>query len=243
MTHYLTRAELDRQAPEHALGPLLDPKDRDLALDAHRRLVWTMFPDRDAKRDFLWRSDGRGKFLVLSAQKPQDKGLRLFKPFESKQFAPDLAVGDQLSFILRANATRDRRSVPNEETVPGTNRRPRKNRRVDIVMHAMREQELRVGVASLDSRAARRINAAEDAALTWISDQGKRRGFSIDGIVVEDYRVRRLKRSGGKDATLGVLDLRGLLTVSEPDVFTNALLTGFGRAKAFGCGLMLVRRA
>ena len=62
MTHYLTRAVLDRQAPEHALRPLLDPTDRMATLDAHRRLMWTLFPGHDAKRDFLWRADGTGKF-------------------------------------------------------------------------------------------------------------------------------------------------------------------------------------
>lgn len=41
----------------------------------------------------------------------------------------------------------------------------------------------------------------------------------------------------------GILDLRGSLTVTEPATFLAALARGFGRAKAFGCGLMLIRRA
>ncbi len=41
----------------------------------------------------------------------------------------------------------------------------------------------------------------------------------------------------------GVLDYEGVLTVEDPVLFLSALTVGFGRARAFGCGLMLVRRA
>ena len=241
MTHYLTRAVLNRKAPEHALRPLLDPADTDAAFDAHHRLMWTLFPNRDAKRDFLWRADDKGKFLILSAREPQ--GSRLFKPLETKLFAPMLASGDRLAFILRANATKDRRSGPRDDIAPGTKRRPRKDRRVDIVMHAMREQGLQSRIVGADSRAARRMDVALEAAQVWLTGQGERRGFSINEMVVEDYRTCKLKRQGGNDATFGVLDLKGLLTVLDPDMFIEALFAGFGRAKAYGCGLMLVRRA
>ncbi len=241
MTHYLTRAVLDRTAPEHALRPLLDPADRDTAFDAHHRLIWTLFPNRDARRDFLWRADEKGKFMILSAGEPQ--GSRLFEPLETKPFAPVLTAGNRLAFILRANATRDRRSGPQDDVVPGTRRRPRKDRRVDIVMHSMHEQGLERGSTDTDSRAARRMDVAAIAARVWLSAQGGRRGFSVEGLTVEDYRVAKVKRRGGGEATFGVLDLKGLLTVHDPEVFTDALVTGFGRAKAYGCGLMLIRRA
>ncbi len=241
MTHYLIRAVLNRNAPEHALRPLLDPVDRDAAFDAHRRLMWTLFPDPDAKRDFLWRSDAKGKFLILSARKPQ--GSRLFEPLDSKPFAPVLAAKDRLMFILRANATRDRRSGPQDDVTPGTRRRPRKDRRVDIVMHAMHTQGIIGRGTGADSRSARRMDVANQTAREWLSAQGERRGFSVDALAVEDYRVCKLKRRNGGDVTFGVMDIKGLLSVREPEVFTSALLTGFGRSKAYGCGLMLVRRA
>ena len=243
MTHYLTRAMLDRNAPEHALLPLLDPADADAALDAHHRLMWTLFPGRDATRDFLWRADEKGKFLILSAREPQRSSL--FKPLESKPFAPVLAAGDRLAFVLRANATRDRRSGPRDEIVPGTKRRPRRHRRVDVVMHAMQEQSIVGRTTGPQSRAVRRMEVAGEAALVWLAGQGERRGFSVDAdaLTVDDYRVRSLRHRDGKEAIFGVLDLKGLLTVRAPEVFTSALLEGFGRAKAYGFGLMLVRRA
>ncbi|MCI0421919.1 MAG: type I-E CRISPR-associated protein Cas6/Cse3/CasE [Acidobacteria bacterium] len=46
----------------------------------------------------------------------------------------------------------------------------------------------------------------------------------------------------GKKIELSTLDFEGVLLVTEPDRFLRALLSGIGPAKAFGCGLMLVRR-
>lgn len=54
---------------------------------------------------------------------------------------------------------------------------------------------------------------------------------------------------------LSVLDLEGILVVTDPAAFLDkvalklgtasdaAAQAGFGRAKAFGCGLMLLKRA
>ena len=240
MTHYLTRAVLNRSAPEHALRPLIDPADKDAAFDAHHRLIWTLFPGDSANRDFLWRSDDGGKFYVLSAREPQES--RLFKPLESKPFEPKLEAGDRLQFVLRANATRDRRSINGEAVRPGTRRTPAKDRRVDIVMHAMREEGAVGGLTGAESRASRRMDLANKAANEWLRAQGERRGFSVSELVVDDYRVTKLKRGEGSQATFGILDLRGILTVRDPECFSAALISGFGRSKAFGCGLMLVRR-
>ena len=41
---------------------------------------------------------------------------------------------------------------------------------------------------------------------------------------------------------IGVLEFEGVLTVTSPAEFVAAVLQGFGRAKAFGCGLMLIAR-
>ena len=96
-------------------------------MDAHHRLVWALFAgDPDRKRDFLWRSEGKGRFLILSPEVPSADGAGLFAPPEVKPFAPDLRAGDRLGFVLRANATRTRKLDPD---------RPAK--RVDVVMDAI----------------------------------------------------------------------------------------------------------
>ena len=236
MTLHLTRAVLDRNAGAAALAPLLDPPDPDQAFDAHRRLVWTLFPGRDASRDFLWRADGRGRFFILSHRPPVQ--CDLFRPLDTTDFTPVLAVGDRLSFVLRANATKDRR-VPEEPD----GRRP--NRRVDLVMEALYETmgQTDLGPERVSDRPGLRMKIADRVAADWLAAQGNRHGFAPEWVRVEDYSVRRIPRRRQNPATLGVLDLTGGLTVTEPAVFLSALGVGFGRARAFGCGLMLIRRA
>ena len=236
MTLYLTRAVLDRNAGAAAVVPLLDPPDPDQAFDAHRRLVWALFPGRQARRDFLWRADGRGRFFVLSHRPPVQ--CDLFRPLDTTDFTPVLAVGDRLSFVLRVNATKDRR-VPEEPD----GRRP--DRRVDLVMDALHGEagQTDTGRDRAGGRPGKRMEIADRVAAGWLAGQGNRHGFVLDRVRAEDYAVRRISRGRQNPATLGVLDLSGRLTVREPAAFVAALGAGFGRARAFGCGLMLIRRA
>ena len=236
MTLHLTRAVLDRNAGAAALAPLLDPPDPDQAFDAHRRLVWTLFPGRQASRDFLWRADGRGRFFILSHRPPVQSDL--FRPLDTTDFTPVLAVGDRLSFVLRANATKDRR-IPEDPN----GRRP--NRRVDLVMDALHGTagQTVLGPDRVSNRPGQRMKIADRVAADWLAAQGNRHGFALEWVRAEDYSVRRISRRRQNPATLGVLDLTGLLTVTEPVGFVAALGVGFGRARAFGCGLMLIRRA
>ena len=51
-----------------------------------------------------------------------------------------------------------------------------------------------------------------------------------------------IPRETGVSAIFGVLDISGVLIVEDPVRFLAAQAAGFGRARAFGCGLMLIRR-
>jgi CRISPR system Cascade subunit CasE len=57
---------------------------------------------------------------------------------------------------------------------------------------------------------------------------------------VDGYRSWRQR--GGKGIALSTLDFEGHLTVANAEIFRTALFSGIGPAKAFGCGLLLVRR-
>ena len=72
--------------------------------------------------------------------------------------------------------------------------------------------------------------------------QGAAKGFTPQSVAVEDYRVLELGHGARRGLTHGVLDLTGEIEVTHPDVFLSAIASGFGRAKAWGCGLMLIRR-
>ena len=235
MTLYLTRAALDREARAAALAPLLDPPDPDRALDAHHRLIWMLFPGKNAVRDFLWRADGRGRFFILSHREPVQSDL--FRPLETTDFSPLLAPGDRLGFVLRANATKDRR-------IPKTACGRRPDRRVDLVMDALHKTpgQSVLGPDRMSERPGLRMKLADQVAADWLATQGARGGFVLERVQVEDYSVRQLSRSGKGRVTFGMLDLSGILSVKEPDKLLETLGTGLGRARAFGCGLMLIRR-
>lgn len=231
---YLSRVRLDRAAPTRSLVQLLDPPAPGARMDAHHRLIWALFPSQPSQqRDFLWRADGKGRFFILSARSPVANDL-FCQPLDCKEFAPNLASGDRLAFVLRANATKDR---PRSKLTDG------RDRRVDIVMDALQD-------VAQEDRAARRFDLAAHAARHWLDRQGAQNGFGLVDFALEDYSTVPLparkarQRSGRKGAPqFGVLDMRGVLRVEAPDLFLRKLYAGFGRAKGFGCGLMLIRRA
>ena len=239
MSLFLSRLTLNRAAGNDALRPLLDPADRSQALNAHHSLLWTVFADGpDRRRDFLWRAEGEGRFFVLSARAPVAHAL--FDLPEVKDFAPALAVGDRLTFALRANATKDRAAISRLDAAD----RRGKSRRVDLVMDALR-------AVPKDARADERFGLADQAARGWMAGQGAAHGFTVESLILNDYSVIPLPRARqatgpGKragQAVLGILDMSGVLVVTDPAALTARLGQGFGRARAFGCGLMLIRRA
>ena len=232
MTLYLSRLTLNRAASSSALMPLLNPHDSAKRTDAHHRLIWSVFSDSAAReRDFLWRNEGKGKFYTLSRRRPRLS--ELFQAHETKIFDPVLHVGDRLQYTLRANATRDRAIISRMEK----HERRGKSRRVDVVMdllHRAGEEE---------SRASIRSRIAQSAAEAWIARQGAAKGFVARSTVVEGYSTIELGRTRRDGATFGILDLAGEIEVVDPRTFLAALAVGFGRAKGWGCGLMLIRRS
>lgn len=222
MTLFLSRLTFNRAAGNAALKDLLDPEDPARAMDAHHRLLWVLFGDGpDRRRDFLWRADRGGRFYVLSAREPVAHDL--FEPPEVKPFAPELAPGDRLEFVLRANATRAKKGIG----------------RVDVVMDALH-------ALAPGSRAGERMEVAQREGAAWLERQGARTGFRPVETVAGDYGVRALPGQTGPrrgQRQFGILDLAGVLEVTDPALFLAGLSGGFGKARAFGCGLMLIRRA
>jgi len=238
---WFTRLTLKRD--DAAIAPLIQelaPIEDGAAMTVAHRLMWTVAapetraafdrdnPGRTGRAAFLWREAEAGrKFYMLGPRPVEDSP---FFRIETKPFAPAFRSGDRLAFELRVNPTVAR----------GGNADARgRSKRSDVVMDRMRREE--AAGADPRARAGRRLKTAEAAAEEWLRRVGARDGFSPDGLTLEAYRVETLPRRG-RSAKIGVCDLRGALTVTDGERFFVRLLAGFGRAKAFGCGLMLVRR-
>lgn len=246
---YLSRTRLRRDAPANALAAVLAPADPGARLAVSHRLLWTLFPGPDEKRDFLWREDEQGRFLILSRRVPED-AHNLFELMEPRVFAPNLKAGDRLGFALRANAVVSRR-------VAGG-----RSKRCDPVAERLRD-------LPKDERVSQRYAAVVAVAAAWLAQQGERHGFCLDSpatlraddrwlMVPREHKRRKptasaglerapaasagLERAPAASAGLSILDMEGCLKVTDPERFVPALTAGFGKARAFGCGLMLIRR-
>lgn len=223
MSLTLSRLRFRRDAALSALASVLAPDDENGRTDRSHRLIWAVFSDGpDRARDFLWREEDVGRFLVLSARAPLDPH-GLFE-IESKPFEPDLARGDKLRFILRANAVMTRK-------IDGA-----RGKRDDVVMR-------RLHAVPSPERAQRRDEIAREAGRDWLINQGEKSGFGVAACEVAAYRTLAIPREGKEPIQLGVLDLEGQIRIDDFSAFLPALTRGFGKAKGFGCGLMLIARA
>ncbi|RMF76968.1 MAG: type I-E CRISPR-associated protein Cas6/Cse3/CasE [Planctomycetota bacterium] len=212
---YLSRLTLRSEpAVESLMAALLPAGKTDFESD--HRLIWSLFAEPGRKRDFLWRRERAGRYFVLS-RRPPDPASPLFK-VETKPFEPVLAAGDRLAFALRVNATVDRAGA-----------------RHDVAMDLLRAHPP-------GARADKRFTLAEKAARAWLETRSADAGFTLEALALEGYRAVRLRRRNAEPGCLGVFDLAGRLVVTEPECFVDRLARGFGRARAFGCGLMLIRR-
>lgn len=252
---YLSRARLRARRGEAlaSIAPLLLPDDVSARYDAQHRIIWLMFRDgpdtsrepqwREGEQGFLWRDDGNGMFLVLSRRQPTDPH-RLFE-LETKTFEPSLTEGDCLRFALRANPVASRKPKP-KGSVPAQRER---GKRVDVVMDALKPVA-RTCWSTRTGRAFERDDIVTEATYKWLARQGEKHGFvlrkggAFSASGYTQVQIQR-KKSGGerRPAGFSVVDLAGEIEVTDPAAFLMRLPLGFGSAKAFGCGLMLLRRA
>ncbi|MBB4210858.1 CRISPR-associated Cse3 family protein [Rhodothalassium salexigens DSM 2132] len=231
----LSRITLRRDATAAALAPILLPDGRHspTPLAIGHRLIWSLFADQPERdRDFLWREIEPGRFITFSARAPR-RASDLVTVDEPKLLDVTWRTGQRLAFSLRANPTVARRDG-----------KGRRGKRHDVIMDALRPIE-----RGKDRRTAR-PNLERERGLAWLSARAERCGFALETDVngtpctqVDGYRQHVIKRRKGRRAVLSSLDFDGLLRITAPQVFAAALCQGVGPAKAFGCGLLLVRPA
>jgi CRISPR system Cascade subunit CasE len=217
---------------------------------AHQAL-WRLFGrGPDDKREFLYRAvecGARPAFLVLSASSPAVDGGGLWS-IETRPFAPVLRPGQRLGFRLRAS--------PVVRRSEGADGKPERVRRHDVVMDRKKR------LAANGQSAPVSTDLIRDAGRDWLAAQASRSGFRLttvqqevigeDGLLdevaapavrIDGYRQHRILRRGERPVTFSTLDFEGVLEVVDPPAFLAKVVQGVGPQKAFGCGLMLLRRA
>lgn len=240
---FLSRVELGPRAAER------DAFWREVShpYGAHQALWRLLSRDASQKRDFLYRAEDRARpsFLVLSAKAPPADATGIWT-VTAKPFAPVLRSGQRLGFSLRSSPV-----VRRKEGEGASGR----SRRHDVVMDR-KKQLARAGAPEGNT-----AEVVREAGLAWLRAQGERHGFRLfdverevigdDGLLasakepavsVEGYRQHRILRRGERAITFSTLDFEGVIEVVDPTVFLASVIQGFGPQKAFGCGLMLLRR-
>ncbi len=239
-TPLLSRIRLRRNPATRTLAPLLTGA-AGLGRNAGQRghhLIWSLFADHpQRRRDFLWTHTGQDSFLTLSARPPVDTH-ELFEIDEPKPFTPALEPGERLRFRLHANPVISRAHPLRRRVV-----------KHDVVTHTLRDYPRA-------ERQARRSAAIRHGGIEWLIRQGRNNGFAIDADEVEVGNYQRHEVTSTRNSATArtqnqprhrpryaTLDFEGVLRVVDPARLVEAVAQGFGSSRAYGCGLMLLRRA
>jgi CRISPR system Cascade subunit CasE len=193
-------------------------------------LVWDLFADDpDRKRDFIYRQDmvqGLPAFYCVSERVPNDR--HSIWDVESKPYSPVVKKDQRLAFMLRANPIRTKRDEND------------KQHRHDVVMEA------KTLLKQKQAELPRESELIQQAGYMWLALKGEANGFTVsEGEIRADgySQLRFTKPKGMHSVSLSTIEFNGLLTVNDPDLFVKTLFHGLGPAKAFGCGLMMIRPA
>lgn len=184
------------------------------------QLIWSLFSDHyQRQRDFLfrWENEPSAHALVVSQRRPEP--TTLFE-VQTKEYAPKLVLGGHYEFALRANTVVKRRQDGRQT-------------RHDIVWAAK---------DSGDERPDHEI--ALDVGGKWLTTRGEEYGFRpLSHLLrINEHNTRTFRKPKGNKVTLSTLDFAGVLEVTNQEECLKGLLEGLGPAKAYGCGLLLLKR-
>lgn len=211
------------------------------------QLLWKLFPQDGEKkqRDFLFRRDDSGHFplfYLLSLTEPTP--LTGVLAVETKPYHPKLQTGDKLAFSLRANPVEQIKQERSESEQLAhakqrkANKLPEKTtkKRInhDVVMHLKKsltdEEKLDYSQAELEQQAGEK----------WLEERAQKNGFRVLSVTAQGYQQHHFKN---RQIKISTLDYDGVLEVTNPELFIEqALYKGIGRSKAFGCGLLMIKR-
>lgn len=203
------------------------------AYEAHQWL-WRFMPaPPGTPRRFLFRRrdvEGLPRFYVVSEREPSAPTANW--QVHSKPYSPELQAGDRLAFDLRANPVVTTRNAAG------------KAMRHDVVMQAKTQLLQARGLSRWAEWSTPDRPALPDLVQRSCSEWLQKRCDALGAIVdLESLRVEGYEQHRGKSGHLrfSTVDFSGHLQVRDAAALRYALFNGVGHAKAFGCGLLLVR--
>lgn len=81
----------------------------------------------------------------------------------------------------------------------------------------------------------------DDEIIKWWKKKGEKYGFKIKPEqTIVSHKEKDISRK--KNITIFKVKIQGILEVTNPTLFNDQFVKGFGRAKRMGCGLMLINK-
>ena len=182
--------------------------------------LWKLYPGReDEQRKFLYRVERLEKgmathILMQSTIRPQQSEESPVI-LDWREFNPVFSSGQRLRFRLRANPIKTIKDS-HKGTVEKKGKLYTKTVRVPLIHEAQQQAWLErklQGIAQLET-------------------------LIIQPEPILYFRKTKENRSGKIQPVL----FDGILRITDPDAFSALFQTGIGPAKAFGCGLLTVKR-
>ena len=227
-----------KQGPE--LFKILKEKNGRDGYIVHQ-MLWNLFPnDGDKKRDFIFHKDDKNRFpqyFLVSDEHPIENTAF---SVATKVYSPKLTIGQNLAFTLNANPIVARKEKGKKNSI-----------KHDVWMDAKRQviNEIKENVGVFEKtpqNLAKIQTACEDAVKSWLIRQGEAHGFFLnsESIIIDGYQQNQFYKKGKTQPIMfSSIHYEGLLKITDVEKFTAMLAKGIGRSKAFGCGLMLIRKA
>ena len=185
----------------------------------------------EQSRDFLYRIEFNPsnviRFIYLLSTNKINSNEEFFLK-ASTEYNPSIELGDVYQFKLRANPIVRRK----ENNV---------SKEFSILLDAKHKLK-KMGIDYKE-----RFSLGEliyDVGFNWLTKKGKNHGFSIKHREIKIVNDAEYKMEGipnKQPFSIRTLDFEGILTVTDVVQFTQTLNNGIGPAKAFGCGLLLVK--
>jgi len=193
-------------------------------------LVWSLFGDRGGDRHFLYRMTGptaAETILIASDERPQDRHGLWELEVKDLRLLDTLAKGDRIEWSLRVNATVRSRSGTGRES---------------STSHCIVDRARRGGAKGTSMQVAMQV------VPPWLAVRLAAAGIEAcaENMTVQAYDKRRFGHGPGAPSPLVIIattDVVGSGVVHDADAVRRAMREGIGRARAYGCGLLLIRRA
>lgn len=221
---YLIKAGIKKSPSISSVANVLMPDDEDQRFGPSHKLAWSLFSGADnSERKFLYREKDKSLF-IMSPVMPSQNDILNVSCLEIKTLYD---AGSELSFLLRANPIK---SVFVAKDARG--------KRVDVIMRALHS-------LSASERAEQREIVVAEESKKWLQSFEDKGGFKLQEFSADGYRQAKIRKSsGGKNniMSFSVIEMAGRVTVTDSEKFEQTLINGVGGAKAFGCGMMMVRQ-